>query len=115
MATDGSWRQEEAFRDLAVRQTFGGELSDLQLLRGQAITKIRRTPPNPLPRGAQILPSSPAPRAGAQRIEQSDGVPERRPCFVGAPAPAQPATEREQGPGSKKRIAVQVLGERRGE
>ena len=29
MATDRSGRQEEAFRDLAVRQTFGGELSDL--------------------------------------------------------------------------------------
>jgi hypothetical protein len=29
VATDSSWRQEEAFRDLAVRETFGGEVSDL--------------------------------------------------------------------------------------
>ena len=48
-------RQEDAFRDLTVRQTFGGELSDLELLRGKAIAEIRRTSPNLLSGGAQLV------------------------------------------------------------
>jgi len=37
VATDRSWRQEEAFRDLAVHQAGGDEVEDLHLSRGEAV------------------------------------------------------------------------------
>src|SRR6266566_3575323 len=79
VAANGSRRQEEAFCDLTVRQTAGGELSDLELLRGQTIAEIGRTTPNLLSGSAQLLSRSPAPGGGAQRIEESHALPQRRP------------------------------------
>src|SRR5260370_36649796 len=95
-------------------QPLGGELSDLELLRGKAIAEIRRTPPYPLPSGTQLLSSSAAPGCRAQRIEEGHALPQRRPRFGPAPLPSQPAPERKQCPGSNTRIASQVLSERRG-
>src|SRR6266446_8094535 len=79
VAANGSRRQEEAFRDLTVRQTFSGELSDLKLLRGQTIAEIGRTLPNLLSGSAQLLSSSPAPGGGAQCIEEGHALPQRQP------------------------------------
>src|SRR5690242_1332671 len=79
MAADCSRRQEKAFRDLTVRQTFGGKLSDLELLRGQAIAKVGRAPPNPFSGGAELLASSAAPGRGSQRIEKSHALLQRCP------------------------------------
>src|SRR6266849_9834653 len=90
-------------------------MSDLELLRGQTIAEIGRTAPNLLSGSAQLLSRSPAPGGGAQRIEESHALPQRRPRFGAAPSPSQPAPERKQCPGSKKRIACQILSERRGE
>src|SRR5207245_11410183 len=115
VATDRWARQEEALRDLAVRQSFGGELSDLQLLRRQAITEIRRTPADPLPACPQLLARAPAPGGCTKGIEERHAFPQRRPRFGTAPLPPQPATKREQCPGSKERTAGQVLSQRRGE
>src|SRR5260370_3595782 len=97
---------------MTVRQTVGGELSDLELLRVQAMPEIGRALPNLLSGSAQLLSRSPAPRGGAQRIEESHAFPQWRPRFSAATSPAQPAAKRKQCPGSKKRIAGEVLGER---
>src|SRR5207253_6770992 len=75
VATDRSWRQEEAFRDLTVRQTFGGELSDLELLRSQTIAEIGGTAPNLFSGSTQLLSRAPAPGGGAQRFEESHALP----------------------------------------
>src|SRR5260370_6441074 len=97
---------------LTVRHAAGGERSDLELLRGQAIAEIGRAPRNLLSGSAQLLSRSPAPRGGAQRIEESHAFPQWRPRFGAPPSPSQPAAKRKQCPGSKKRIAGEVLGER---
>src|SRR6266446_10044787 len=79
VAANGSRRHEKAFCDLTVRQTVGGELSDLELLRGQTIAEIGRTAPNLLSGSAQLVSRSPAPGGGAESIEQSNALPQRRP------------------------------------
>src|SRR5260370_25669423 len=110
MTADGSGGQEEAFGDLTLRQTVGGELSDLELLRGQAIAEIGRAPPNLLSGSAQLLSRSPTPRGVAQRIEELHAFPQWRPRFGAPPSPSQPAAKRKQCPGSKKRIARERPG-----
>src|SRR3981081_4210838 len=77
VATDRSWRKEEAFCDLTVRETFGGELSDLQLLGRQAIAEAGDTAPNLFSGSTQLLSRAPAPGGGAQRIEESHALPQR--------------------------------------
>src|SRR2546427_9961622 len=47
VATDHSRRQKEAFGDLAVRQTFGGEVRALQRLSRQPVSETRCTRAHP--------------------------------------------------------------------
>jgi hypothetical protein len=52
-------RKEQAPADFAVRQPFGGELRDLQLLGGEALTGVRRAAADRLDRRSQLMSSTP--------------------------------------------------------
>jgi WD40 repeat protein len=51
-------RKEQAPADFAVRQPFGGELRDLQLLGGEALTGVRRAAADRLDRRSQLMSST---------------------------------------------------------
>src|SRR5260370_12636179 len=76
-APDRSWGQEEAFGDLTVGQPVGRELSDLELLRGQAIAELGGAPPNLLSASAQLLSRPPAPGGRAPPTQATHALPPR--------------------------------------
>ena len=59
--TNGAVREKKALADLTVRQPFGGELRDLQLLGGEAVTGVRRAAADRLARRSQLMSSTFAP------------------------------------------------------
>ena len=61
--TNGAVREKKALADLTVRQPFGGELRDLQLLGGEALTGVRRAAADRLDRRSRLMSSTLRPRA----------------------------------------------------
>ena len=66
----GAVREKEALADLTVRQPFGGELRDLQLLGGEAVTGVRRTAADRLARRAPLSPQPPSEGEQRPRLQE---------------------------------------------
>ena len=62
-------REVQPLADFAVRQALRGELSDLQLLRGELIARLGNAAPAPFTRRAQFAPRVLAPPLAAKRVE----------------------------------------------
>src|SRR5690242_20706715 len=69
VGADRPMRQEQALADLAVREPLGGELGDLQLLRGQLVARLGCPPPAPLPRCPQLASCLVAPWPASEGVE----------------------------------------------
>src|SRR6266851_281701 len=109
VSADSTGREEQAFADLAVRQPIGRELSDLELLGGEAIAGVRCSATDCLARRSQLLSGALAPGRRAERIEQFDALTQRRPRVGATPLPAQPAAERKQRSRMQERIGRVIL------
>jgi hypothetical protein len=105
-------REKEALADLTVRQPFGGELRDLQLLGGEAVTGVRRAAADRLARRSQLMSSTFAPLSSAESVEQVDALAQRRTRISRAPLSPQPPSEGEQRPRLQEWVSGQVLTER---
>src|SRR6476469_8794625 len=93
---DGPMRQIEPCPDDLVGMPLSGELSDVQLLRGQVLPDLRGPTQACLARGSQFLPRAIAPGRGAKGVKNSACLAQRRPRIGGASLPAQPAAIGEQ-------------------
>src|ERR1700754_1717219 len=65
--------QVEALADLAVGQTVGRKLGDVQLVRGQLVAGVRTAPRAALACRAQLVAGTFAPRDDAERVEGLTG------------------------------------------
>src|SRR3954447_9315602 len=66
---DRAVREEQPLADLAVRESAGRKLGDLELLRRQLITRFRQAAPAALPRRTQLASRLLAPRCAPERVE----------------------------------------------
>src|SRR6202011_4660624 len=105
-------RQEQSLADLAIGQTFGSELCDLELLGGELIAGIESARAERLARGAQFLPRAIAPASGAQDVEELDRFAQGCAGLDAAPLPAQPTAESEQRPRARVRMGGAILAKR---
>jgi hypothetical protein len=75
---DRAVREVQACADLTVGQAFGGELRDLQLLRGELVPRGGIAPSARFARGPQLAARLVAPARTAERVEGIARRPKRR-------------------------------------
>jgi len=78
---DSAVREEQALSDLAVRQAFGRELSDLELLGGETLSGVGCSANDSLASRSQLLSGALAPCRCAEDVEQLDALSQRRPRY----------------------------------
>jgi len=76
MCRDRAVREEEPLSDLAVRESFGRELRDLQLLCGELIARLRVAASARLSRCAQLAACTVRPGNTTESIEYVAGAAE---------------------------------------
>src|SRR3984885_5665305 len=115
VAADSAVREEEPLSDFAVGQALSGELGDLQLLGGEAVSGVRNPSSDPFARRPQLVSCPLAPTRRPERVEKRDSVPEGL-TRLGATAPAaQPPTEGKERPRAQEQMPACVLSQRHGE
>jgi hypothetical protein len=111
---------EEALGDLPIRVTFGGQVGDTALLRGQRVDAASRRPPGPAPGDAQSVPGLRGETLGTAPMGEVQGLPERflgrRPlavlaqCAAAGGAPATDAGPADQGGPRRRRRFGDLAG-----
>ena len=103
VVADGSVRQIEPGADLLVRKTFGSELRDVKLLRGQRLPHLLGSPAAGFARSTQFLARAIAPGRSAERIEYVASLAQRSPRVGGPALAAQPPAISQEKTSSQER------------
>src|SRR3954447_10634831 len=97
MGAHGAVRQVEPLADLTVRQAFGGQLGDVELMRGEPVAGVRIAVWARLAGGPELLPRPVAPRDGPERVERLASRTQVPAGLHGSAPAGAAAAEREQG------------------
>ena len=103
VVADSSVRQIKPGADFLVRKTFGRELRDVKLLRGQRFPHVLGSPAAGFARSAQFLSRAVAPGRSAERIEDVAGLTQRSPRIGGPALAAQPPAIGQEKTSSQER------------
>jgi hypothetical protein len=101
-------RQVKTLSDFPVGQSVGGQLDDLQLLRGELIDRAGCAAAAAFARGSQFTARALAPGSGAEGVEGIPGRPQRCAGIGDPPLAAQPLSECQQQPCAHERPSGQV-------
>src|SRR3954463_13479171 len=92
VGADRPVRQEQPLADLAVREPSGGELGDLQLLRGQLVARLGCPPPAPLAGCPQLASCLVAPWRASEGVKRVARGTQDRTRFRDVTLPPEPLT-----------------------
>src|SRR4051794_19243165 len=112
VGADRPMRQEQALADLAVRETLGGELGDLQLLRGQLIARLGCPPPAPLAGCPQLASCLVAPWRASEGVKGVARGTQDHTRFHDVTLPPEPLTVTQLDPRALERPPRELERER---
>src|SRR5215475_1379109 len=98
MELDRPRREEQLGGDLLVREAFGDQASDLELLRGQLVDGARVALPRSLTCGLQLGPRTLGPRLGAESLEGLERESKMHARLGPLASPPQMLAEQKLGP-----------------
>src|ERR1700744_382614 len=96
MCADRAVRQEELLTDFTVREALSRELSDLQFLRGQFVTRLGDSASAALARRPPLAAGPASPVGAPGRVERGPGSAHRGRGDGAAPVASQPPAMGEQ-------------------